>query len=74
MIAPLSLSLPHDDSQMYLAAWIGLPCLHCLEVKAGAVQAAGAGKMLVPIQEKLKGSWSEMFSSELQFQPLCFLC
>lgn len=37
-----------------------------------AVQAAGAGKTLVPILEKLKGSWSEWFSSELQFQPHFF--
>lgn len=64
----VSLSLSPDDSQMYLAAWIGLLCLHTLEVKARAVQAAGAGKMLAPIQKKLKGSWPEMFSSELQFQ------
>lgn len=72
MTAAVYPCLSSDDSQMYLTAWIGLLCLHSLEVKARAIQAAGAGKVLVPIREKLKGSWSEMFSSELQFQPLCF--
>lgn len=44
----VSVSLSPDDSQMYLTAWIGLLCLHSVEVKARAVQAAGDGKMLVP--------------------------
>lgn len=40
--------------------------------KGKSCSGSWAGKMLVPIQEKMKGCWSELFSSKLSFSPSAF--